>query len=147
MLTQLTALEQAMDAAEPYTIAVMRIATGIFLIHGVWDNIVDPQRMQEFIGFMRAAGFTNPDFWAPFSIHTQFLAGLLLVAGFAVRLGGIITAVTFIVGLVMVHWSQSLRLWWPALALVLIGLHLTARGGGPLSADALLARLRRRPQG
>lgn len=125
---------------EAITLAVMRIATGIFLIYGVIDNILDPRRMQEFIAFMRAAGFATPDFWAPFSVYTQLLAGLMLVTGLGVRLAGAIICTTFIVGIYMVHWSQSLREWWPAMALVVIGLHLIARGAGGLSLDAILAR-------
>ncbi|UYV15708.1 DoxX family protein [Porphyrobacter sp. ULC335] len=129
--------------AEPLTLLLLRLATGIFLVYGVWDNITDPARMEEFIGFMTAAGFPAPAFCARLTVFTQLLAGVMLVTGVGVRLAGLIIAVTFVVALVMVHWSQDLRLWWPALSLVVIGLHLMARGGGPLAIDAKLVGTRR----
>jgi putative oxidoreductase len=125
---------------EALTLAMLRIVTGLFLIHGVLDNILAPQRMQEFAAFMGAAGFAAPQFWAPFSVYTQLLAGILLVTGLGVRFAGAIICITFLVALYMVHWSQSFREWWPALALVMIGLHLIARGAGRLSLDAMLER-------
>lgn len=125
---------------EDLTLATMRVTTGIFLIYGVLDNVLDAKRMQEFARFMKTSGFVAPEFWAPFSVYTQLLAGLMLVAGLGVRLAGAIVATTFVVGLYMVHWSQSLREWWPALALVIIGVHFVARGAGGLSLDALLFR-------
>lgn len=118
----------------------MRVATGVFLVHGVWDNIADPERMSEFVRFMRAAGFAAPEFWAPFSVYTQFAAGALAFAGLLTRWGGAIITVTFLVALYVVHWDQSLREWWPALSLVVIGLLLLARGAGRYSLDHLVTQ-------
>lgn len=132
-----------LDRAEPLALLLMRAATGVFLVYGVWDNITDVARMEEFVGFMTAAGFPAPAFMARLTVYTQLLAGLMLIAGLWVRLAGLVIAVTFVVGLVMVHWSQDLRLWWPALSLVVIGLHLMTRGGGPLALDATFKKARR----
>lgn len=129
-----------MQRLENLSLLLLRAATGIFLVYGVWDNIVDPARMKEFVGFMQASGFVAPGVLAPFSVYTQFVCGVMFIAGFGTRYAGAFIAVTFIVGLYMVHLPQTFREWWPALALVIIGLHLAARGAGRFSVDALLAR-------
>lgn len=116
------------------------IATGAFIIDGALDNVIDPARMREFVEFQRNFGFSPPEFWAPFSVYTQLLAGLLLVPGLLTRWAGAILFATFIVAMAFVHWNQTLREWWPALALVVIGLLFMTCGAGRLSLDALWGR-------
>jgi putative oxidoreductase len=140
MATKSTALMPLWQPLEDLTLLLLRAATGIFLVYGVWDNMIDPERMKEFVAFMQASGFAWPRVLAPFSVYTQFICGILLIAGLKIRWAGAFIALTFLVGLYMVHWSQTLREWWPALALVIIGLHLTARGAGQFSVDTVLAR-------
>jgi putative oxidoreductase len=94
---------------------ILRFATGVFIIDGVMDNVLSRERMAEFIGFLTA--------------------GVLVLLGLATRWGGLILFATFTVGLVMVHLHQSLREWWPALALVGIGALLATRGGGRYALD------------
>lgn len=60
--------------------------------------------------------------------------------GLLTRGAGAVVAFNFVVALVMVHWNQDFRGWWPALVLVLLGLHFMAQGGGQFSLDALLSR-------
>lgn len=117
---------------------IARVITGVFLIYGVWDNVVDGARMREFVGFMRQTGFPNPQLLAPFSVVTQLIAGVLLVPGLLTRVAGVIVAITFVVGYVMVHMEQSLREGWPALSLVALGLIFATVGGGSLSLDRLM---------
>ena len=109
-------------------------------MHGVWDNVTDPARMAEFVGFMRASGFVAPSFWAPFSVYTQLAAGLLLIAGLLTRCAGLIVVGTFVVALWVVHWEQGFREWWPALSLVLLGTVFSTIGAGRWALDALLDR-------
>jgi putative oxidoreductase len=123
---------------------VLRVATGAFIIDGVWDNIVSGKRMTEFVKFMGSAQFPMPEIWAPFSVCTQFIAGLLIILGLFTRWGGLVLVATFLVGLIMVHWQKTIREMWPALALVVIGATLVTRGGGRWSIDALLTRSARR---
>lgn len=119
---------------------IARLATGIFLVGGVWDNITSSERMAEFVGFMGATSFPAPDILAPFSVYTQFAFGIMLILGLLTRWAGIGTTITFIVALVMVHWSQTLREWWPALALVALGVIFATQGAGKLSLDRWLDR-------
>ena len=118
----------------------LRVLTGCFLVYGVWDNIISYDKMREFVGFMRANGFPLPEVLAPFSVYTQFLAGLGLIFGLFTRWSGVIIAITFIVAIVMVHWNQSFREWWPAAVLVGLGFLFASRGSGRYGSDKFLER-------
>lgn len=123
---------------DDFALLAARVGTGAFLIDGVWDNVTDPRRMAEFASFMATNGFDAPTFWAPFSVYSQLIASLLLLIGLLARWAALVIAATFAVALWGVHWEQGLREWWPALALILIGLMIVTRGAGRWSVDALL---------
>jgi len=118
----------------------LRLLTGAFLIYGVIDNVVSTERMTEFSVFLESNGFAAPDLMAPLSVYTQLLCGISLVLGFLTRWAGIVVAIHFVVALIMVHWPQDFRGWWPAIVLVGIGLQFALTGAGGLSIDALVAR-------
>ena len=118
----------------------LRILTGAFLIYGTQDNIFSDARMQEFVRFLAKNGFVRPDLMAPLSVYAQFICGVLLGIGFLTRWAGLLMTFNFIVAVVMVHWSQDFRGWWPAIVLVFISLHLALHGAGRYSVDALLWR-------
>lgn len=120
----------------------MRVATGVFLIDGVLDNLMSSQRMREFEQFLRVHDFPLPQLAAPFSVLTQLCVGALLIVGLFTRWASLLLVATFVVALVMVHWNQGLREWWPALALVVIGLLLATSGPGEWSLDSLSRRRR-----
>ncbi len=128
---------------DDFGLAFLRILTGGFLIYGVWDNIVSGERMQEFVAFMAAFNFPSPEILVPFSVWTQLVAGILLVLGLFTRWAAIIVTITFIVGIVGVHWEQTFREWWPAAVLVGIGILYVTAGPGRYSADAILGQERR----
>jgi len=135
-LLLLTPLARFEDAA----LLALRGLTGAFLVYGVWDNIVSPDRMAEFVGFLAASGFAAPQLMAPLSVYAQFVIGLALIAGLATRWAGLLLAFNFIVGVAMVHWEQSFREWWPAIVLVGLGLLFATLGAGRYSADGILER-------
>lgn len=130
----LTPLRRRGDLA----LLALRLLTGAFLIHGVWDNIESAERMEEFVRFLRATGFPAPQVMAPLSVYAQFLVGLLLVPGLLTRWAGLLLAFNFVVGVVMAHWGQSVRAIWPAAVLVALGLVFATVGAGRLSLDRLL---------
>jgi putative oxidoreductase len=119
---------------------LLRLLTGSFLIHGVWDNITSAQRMQEFVGFLTLNGFVAPSLMAPLSVYAQFFIGIALCLGLLTRWAGLLLAFNFTVGVIMVHLGQSFREIWPAAVLVVIGLLLAAQGAGRLSLDAYIER-------
>ena len=123
---------------EDLALLALRLATGAFLVHGVWDNLTDAARMEEFVAFQRQFGFPWPALLAPLSVWMQFAMGVSFLAGLLVRWAGLLCALHFAIACIMVHWSQDFRGWWPALALLLIGLLLGTRGGGRFALDRLL---------
>lgn len=125
------------------TLMLLRAVTGAFLVYGTQDNVFSAGRMDEFVVFLTQHGFAWPRFMAPLSVYAQFVCGALLVGGLFTRWAGAIVAINFAVAVVMVHWTQDFRGWWPALVLVLLGLHFAAQGGGRYALDALLDRRRR----
>lgn len=117
---------------------LFRLLVGTFLIWGVWDNIVSPDRMAEFSAFLDANGFIWPSLLAPVSVYAQFVCGLIFVAGVFTRWGGLLCAVNFVVALIMVDLQGGFRQAFPAAALVFFGLYIAYRGPGPLSLDTYL---------
>lgn len=134
----LEGLERFADAG----MLILRVLTGAFLVYGVLDNVFSTERMTEFSIFLESNHFPAPDLMAPLSVYMQLLSGIALMLGILARWAGIVISVHFLVALVMVHWSQDFRGWWPALALVGIGLQFAVTGAGNLSIDALVSRRR-----
>lgn len=118
----------------------LRVLTGAFLIYGVIDNVVSAERMAEFALFLKSNQFPVPDLMAPLSVYLQLLCGIAFVVGFLTRWTGIILAVHFAIALVMVHWSQDFRGWWPAIVLVGIGTQFALTGAGKVSVDSMLKK-------
>jgi putative oxidoreductase len=120
-------------------LVVLRLLAGGFLVYGVIDNVVDPVRMDEFSTFLSENDFPAPHVLAPLSVYLQLLCGIALTLGLLTRWVGIIIALHFVIALVMVHWAQDFRGWWPAIVLVGIGLQYALTGAGGLSVDSLIA--------
>lgn len=118
----------------------LRVLTGAFLIYGTQDNVFSDARMQEFVQFLAKRGFVWPELMAPLSVYAQFICGALFVVGLLTRWAGLLMVFNFIVAVVMVHWSQDFRGWWPAIVLVFISLHFALQGAGRYSVDELLWR-------
>lgn len=117
----------------------LRLLTGAFLMHETLDNIVSGARMQEFVAFMTQFGFPAPNLMAPLGVWVQFISGALLALGLLTRWAGLAIAATFVVAVVMVHWAEPFRGWWPATVLVFIGAHFATHGPGRFSLDRRLA--------
>ena len=125
-----------------FTLLMLRVLTGAFLMHETWDNIASAARMREFAGFLSQFDFPLPHLMAPLSVAVQFGCGILLVLGLATRAAGLLVAANFTVAVLMVHYSEPFRGWWPALILVFLGLHFAAVGAGKLGLDGLIGRRR-----
>ena len=121
-----------------FTLLLLRVFVGLFLVWGVWDNITDPARMREFVEFLRKSGFASPELMAPLSVYVQFLIGLGFVLGLFTRWAGILCVVNFIVAIVMVDRFGGMRGIFPSGALVAIGLYLATHGAGRFSVDSAL---------
>ena len=84
----------------------------------------------------------RPILLAPLSVAVQFGCGALLLLGLATRFAGLLIALNFVIAMVMVHWNEPFRGWWPALILVFLGLHFAAAGSGRFSIDGLFGKRR-----
>ena len=121
----------------------LRLYLGGFLIWGVWDNIVSPERMAEFVQFLTVIGSPAPELAAPVSVWAQFLVGVLLVPGFLTRWAGLLLGVNFLVAVALIGTSQGVfadvtrELFGPMMC-VLAGLVLATQGPGGMSLDARL---------
>lgn len=125
-----------------FTLLLLRLVTGTFLIHETWDNVSSAARMKEFAEFLGQFGFPLPHLMAPLSVAVQFGCGILLVLGLATRAAGLLIAVNFVVAVYMVHWSEPFRGWWPALVLIFLGLHFAAAGSGRFGMDSAFGKRR-----
>lgn len=124
------------------TLFALRALTGVFLVHETWDNVSSAARMAEFVKFLDQFGFPTPALMAPLSVAVQFGCGILLILGLFTRAAGLLIAANFVVAVVMVHWNEAFRGWWPAIVLVFLGLHFAAAGSGKLGLDAMFGRRR-----
>ena len=117
---------------------VLRLFVGLFLIWGVWDNITDSARMQEFVAFLAKHEFPSPKVLAPVCVYLQLAIGLGFVLGLFTRWAGIFCVIVFIVAIAMVDRFGGMRGIFPSGCLVAIGLYLATYGAGRFSVDAAL---------
>ncbi len=123
-----------------HALLALRLLTGAFLVWEMWFNISSAATMKLVVGYFADNGFAYPEFFAPLSAWAQFFIGIALILGLLTRWAGLLLAFNFIVGVVMVHWDQSFREWWPAIVLVAIGLVFATIGGGRFALDRRLER-------
>lgn len=123
-----------------HALLALRLLTGSFLVHAMWPNISDAATMKEVVGYFAANGFAAPGFMAPLSAWAQFFIGTALILGLLTRWAGLLLAFNFIVGVVMVHWNETFREWWPAIVLVAIGFVFATLGGGRFAVDRLIGK-------
>jgi putative oxidoreductase len=121
-----------------FTLLLMRLFVGLFLILNVWDNITETARMQEFVAFLATHGFPSPKILAPVSVYLQLAIGLGFVLGLFTRWAGIFCVIHFVIAIVMVDRLTGMRGTFPSGCLVVMGLFLATYGAGALSVDAAL---------
>jgi putative oxidoreductase len=132
---------RGLDRAQPLALLALRLFCGVFLIDGVWDNITDAARMDEFATFLRGLNCPWPEIAAPVSVWAQFAAGVALIPGVLTRWAGLLIAVNFIVAVALIApTGAGLRDLFPPGVLVFVGFVLAAFGAGALSLDAMIAR-------
>lgn len=118
---------------------LLRVLVGGFLIHGVWDNVSSPARMDEFVKFLASHHSPLPSLAAPVSVYAQLVCGALIGVGLLTRWAGLVMAFNFVVAVILVHLDQSLREQFPALVLVAISLVMATHGPGAYALDTALA--------
>lgn len=131
-------LLRRLNGGTDLALLMSRLGLAAFLIFQVHDNILNPERMDEFAQFLEAYRFPFASLAAPLIVFAQAVIALSLALGLATRWMGIALSIMFVVGLGVVHLPEPFNFWWPALALVLLGaIHATVGAGG-LSLDAVI---------
>ena len=121
-----------------FSLLLLRLFVGLFLVWGVWDNVSSAARMQEYAEFLAQHGFSSPRLMAPLSVYLQLAIGLGFVLGLFTRWAGIFCAIHFAVAIAMVDRHGGMRGVFPSGCLVFIGLYLATYGAGRFSIDAAL---------
>ena len=119
---------------------LLRLYFGITLIWGTADNVFSEARMVEFSQFLAQQGFYAPMACARLSAWAQFLCGVLIVAGFAVRPAACVMLINFLVALGMVHTKLPFSANIAPLAMLACALFFLLFGAGLLSVDGRLSR-------
>jgi len=122
------------------SLLALRLVVGGFLIWGVWDNVANPERMEEFRIFLQHHGFAYPEQMAPLSVWAQLLCGSAFTLGLITRWAGLVCAFNFVVALTMVDAQEGVRAALPSTLLVLVGLLLATHGAGRWALDPVLHR-------
>jgi len=121
-----------------FTLLLLRLFVGLFLIWGVWDNVTSTARMQEFAAFLGQHGFASPRLMAPVSVYLQLAIGLGFILGLFTRWAGILCAIHFAIAIAMVDRHGGMRGVFPSGCLLFVGLYLATYGAGRFSLDAAL---------
>jgi putative oxidoreductase len=121
-----------------FSLLLLRLFVGLFLIWAVWDNVSSTAHMQEFAQFLAQHDFSSPRLMAPLSVYLQLAVGLGFVLGLFTRWAGILCAIHFAVAIAMVDRHGGMRGVFPSGCLVFIGLFLATYGAGRFSIDAAL---------
>ena len=133
-------LLEPLQGGQDLALLALRLVAGGFLVWEMWPNVSDPAHMQAVIGYFGDNGFAYPEFFGPLSAWAQLLIGAALILGLLTRWAGIFLTFNFVVGVWMVHWGQTYREQWPALALIVFGLIFATIGAGRWAVDSLWER-------
>jgi putative oxidoreductase len=139
MLSRLLRLD-FFERYRDYAPLFLRLLIGIFIIHGVQDNILSAERMTEFEKFLAARGVPAAAVAARLSVYAQFICGVSILLGAWIRLTSIVFIINFIIAIVIAHLGHSFQQMFPALMMIAAGLFFLFNGAGRLSVDALLDR-------
>jgi putative oxidoreductase len=133
-----------LEGLRPVALLTMRLVLGIIMVaHGC---------PKVFGGFARhqaiVSGFGFPAWAAYLSTTTEFLGGMLIVAGLLTRFFSLAMILNMTVAIWKVHWSYGLtadRGYELNLALISLSFGLLVFGGGPISLDRLIWGRRKGP--
>lgn len=122
----------------------LRLAVGLRLIHGTYDNVFSWSRMVEFADFLAAHGFPLPLASAVVSTWAQFLCGICFVLGLGTRPAAAVMVVNFVVAIGAVHLrtGDDFLGTWPAAMMLAGALFLLLNGPGAYSLARVIARRR-----
>ena len=139
MLSRLLRLD-FFERYRDYAPLFLRLLIGIFIIHGVQDNMLSSERMEEFEKFLAARGVPAAAAAARLSVYAQFICGVSILLGAWIRLAAIPFIINFIAAILIAHLGDTFRGMFPALTMIAAGFFFLFHGAGKLSVDELLER-------
>ena len=110
------AIFRRLDAHREYGMFFVRLIIGFHLIYGTQDNVFHWARMLEFRDFLAQHGVPFPLFAANLSAWTQFVCGILFIAGVLTRYAAAVMIINFIFAMLIAHRTGG----YPPAALALI---------------------------
>lgn len=126
-----------MEAFKGFGLLLFRIFMGIRIFLGVWDNVIDKEKMAEFTAFLAQYKVPLPDFSGPLSVYAQMICALLILVGLQTRFVAFIMMVNFIVAFFVVDIHLTLEQMTPVLAMLSGSFLLLFEGAGKYSLDEL----------
>lgn len=133
-------LDDTLKGFNKYADLPIRLLVGIHLIIGTQDNVFSWERMHEFENFLQSYRMPLPLFSAVLSVYAQFIAGILFIIGWQVRVAAAVMIFNFIVAILLVHLGDSYAGMFPALVMLAGSLYLLMNGSGAISLDAKLRK-------
>lgn len=121
-------------------VLLLRIFIGTRLVYGVMDNIFSHRHLVLFRDFLAQFHFPFPMFSAVVSVYLQFLAGLMILVGWKIRIAAMLMILNFIIAIIMVHIHDSFEAMTPALAILFCNILFLFQGAGQYSLDHGLTR-------
>jgi putative oxidoreductase len=129
--------------AYDFTMLTLRVLCG-FMFCFIHQKVLPVQGLwgprPDFVETITKLNFPNPYFFAWLAVWSEFLGGILLIAGLLTRPAAFFNAINMIVAAFMVHkGALGQKAGFPFVYLILFIL-LMLNGGGRYSIDALLSK-------
>ena len=127
---------------QPWAITLVRIAIGVTMLYHGWDKVIPKgsllhgkplAALDHFAAYVVTLGL--PHWLGYVSALTEFLGGILLLAGLLVRFAALMVAGNMIVALVEVNVHHGYSGSEYTIALITMALLLVTTGAGALSLD------------
>jgi putative oxidoreductase len=122
-----------LDRNQSVGLFILRLFVGLRLIYGVIDNILSWDRMLEFESFLNKVGFPFPLACAVISVYAQFVAGVMIVAGWKIRYAALLMIFNFTVAWIMVDRFGTIEQMTPALAMLFCNILFLFSGSGKIA--------------
>lgn len=123
-----------------------RLTVGVVFFQSGWGKL---HSLEQVSGYFADLGLPAPAFQALLASSAEFVCGGLLLLGLATRFAAVPLIITMCVAIRTALWDQvsglSDLVGLLEFAYIALLFWLATDGGGPLSLDRLLARLRERP--
>jgi uncharacterized membrane protein YphA (DoxX/SURF4 family) len=121
-----------------FTLLLLRVFVGLYLVFSVWPEITNSARMQEYGSLLAQFKFPAATITAPVLAYLQLAIGLGFVFGLFTRWAGIFCVAIFALTIAMMDRFHGMSGVFPSGCLVFIGLYLATYGAGRFSVDAVL---------